>query len=150
MWTKQKHGCSAKSSSVSSVTRDSPGSAAARARCSPSTGVRSARTATDRSSGAKPVSDADAQSLAAQFPELTLRVEPAHREAYVAVGTGPVNPAQWQLADQALRRWAEDQGIDPDQLALKPEDLGVRITYLATEAPAESSGPDCDFAVPFG
>jgi hypothetical protein len=27
----------------------------------------------------KPVPDADAEGLAAQFPELTLRVEPAHR-----------------------------------------------------------------------
>ena len=31
---------------------------------------------------------ADAQALAEQFPEITLRVEPAHREAYVALGRG--------------------------------------------------------------
>ena len=34
----------------------------------------------------KPVPDAEAGGLAAQFPELTLRVEPAHREAYVDRG----------------------------------------------------------------
>lgn len=34
----------------------------------------------------KPVPDAEAEGLAAQCPELTLRVEPAHREAYVNVG----------------------------------------------------------------
>ncbi len=31
----------------------------------------------------KPVPVAEAEGLAEQFPELTLRVEPAHREAYV-------------------------------------------------------------------
>ena len=36
----------------------------------------------------KPVPAAEAEELAAQFPELTLRVEPAHREAYVDLGPG--------------------------------------------------------------
>ena len=99
----------------------------------------------------KPVPDADADALAAQFPELTLRTEPAHREAYVNLGRGgQIDAAQFQLADQALRTWASEQGIiDSDQLSLKPEDLGVRITYLASGPPTETSGPDCDFAVPF-
>ena len=98
----------------------------------------------------KPVPDAEAEGLAAQFPELTLRVEPAHREAYVDLGPGgQITPAQWQLADEALRSWAAAQGIDPKQLSLTPEDLGVRITYLASQPPGETSGPDCDFAVPF-
>jgi hypothetical protein len=34
----------------------------------------------------KPVPAAEAEELAAQIPELTLRVEPAHREAYVELG----------------------------------------------------------------
>jgi DNA-binding transcriptional MerR regulator len=34
----------------------------------------------------KPVPDAGADALAAQFPDLTLRVEPAHREAYIDLG----------------------------------------------------------------
>jgi hypothetical protein len=34
-------------------------------------------------------------------------------------------------------------------LSLTPEDLGVRITYLASQPPGETSMPDCDFAVPF-
>lgn len=98
----------------------------------------------------KPVPDAEAESLAAQFPGLTLRVEPAHREAYVHLGPGgQINPAQWQLADVALRTWADEQGIDPANLSLKPEDLGVRITYLASGPPTETSAPECDFAVPF-
>ena len=104
----------------------------------------------------KPVPDAEAEGLAAQFPELTLRVEPAHREAYVDLGTyvdpgtgGQSDPARWQLADEALRTWAEEQHIDPKTLSLTPEDLGVRITYLAGQPPSETSAPDCDFAVPF-
>jgi DNA-binding transcriptional MerR regulator len=98
----------------------------------------------------KPVPDAGAEALAAQFPELSLRVEPAHREAYVDLGLGGQgDPAQWQLADDALRTWAAEQGIDPKQLSLKPEDLGVRITYLASGPLSETSAPECDFAVPF-
>jgi len=98
----------------------------------------------------KPVPDTEAEALAAQFPELTLRVEPAHREAYVDLGPGgQIDAPQFQLADEALRAWAAEQGIDPEQLTLKPEDLGVRITYLASGPPTETSVPDCDFAVPF-
>ncbi|HUN31258.1 MAG TPA: MerR family transcriptional regulator [Trebonia sp.] len=98
----------------------------------------------------KPVPDAEAEGLAAQFPELTLRVEPAHREAYVNLGPGgQTSPAQWQLADESLRNWADAQGLDPKQLSLTPEDLGVRITYLASRPITETSAPDCDFAVPF-
>jgi hypothetical protein len=40
------------------------------------------------------------------FPELILRVEPAHREAYVDLGLGGpegLDPARWPLAEEALR-----------------------------------------------
>ena len=67
----------------------------------------------------KPVPATEAEGLAAQFPELTLRVEPAHREAYVDLGPGgQISPAQWQLADEALRSWADAQGIHPKQKQL--------------------------------
>jgi hypothetical protein len=96
----------------------------------------------------KPVPDAEAEALAAQFPELTLRVEAPHREAYVDLGpAGQADAAQWQLADEALRTWADEQGMDPKQLSLRPEDLGVRITYLMSGPPTSSA--ECDFAVPF-
>jgi hypothetical protein len=56
----------------------------------------------------KPVPSTEAEGLAAQFPELTLRVEPAHREAYVDLGSGgQTSAAQWQLADEALRSWSD-------------------------------------------
>ena len=99
----------------------------------------------------KPVPDAQAEELAAQFPELTLRVEPAHREAYVDLGPGDqIDPAQFELAAGALRSWADAQGIDDKQLSLTPDDLGVRITYLASQPPSDPPvAPDCDFAVPF-
>jgi hypothetical protein len=105
----------------------------------------------------KPIPKSDAKALSSHYPELSLRTEPAHREAYVAIPnaalpTGPGgNPAvQWQLASEALQAWAPERGIDPEHLALKPEDLGVRITYFATEPVTETSPPYCDFAVPFG
>jgi hypothetical protein len=101
----------------------------------------------------KPVPESDANGLASHYPELSLRTEAAHREAYVAIPndalpTGPGgNPAvQWQLASEALRAWAAEHDIDPEG---QPEYLGVRITYLATEPVTATSAPYCDFAVPF-
>lgn len=101
----------------------------------------------------RPVPDAMAEALAEQVPELTLRVEPAHREAYVALGYGDRDPAEgwdpaeWPLAEEALRSWADQQPLDPTRLSLGQ--LGLRISYLATGQPAEMSPPDCDVAVPF-
>jgi hypothetical protein len=104
----------------------------------------------------RPVPEEAAKALASHYPELTLRIEPAHSEAYVALPNdalpgGPEGKpgAQWQLASEALEAWAVEHGIDPASLALKPEDLGVRITYLAREPVTETSPPYCDFAVPF-
>jgi len=104
----------------------------------------------------KPIPGADAQALASHYPELTLRSEPAHREAYVALpndalpaGPGANPGVQWQLASEALRAWADDHGMEDEKLALKPEDLGMRITYLTSGPVTETSAPYCDFAVPY-
>jgi len=105
----------------------------------------------------KPIPESDAKALASHYPELSLRTEPAHREAYVALPNAALpagpggNPAvQWQLASEALHAWAVEHGIDPEHLALKPEGhLGVRITYLASGPVTETTAPYCDFAVPF-
>jgi hypothetical protein len=105
----------------------------------------------------KPVPEADAKALASHYPELSLRTEPAHREAYVALpndaiaaGPGQAPGVQWQLASEALRAWAGEHGLNPEELELSPEDLGVRITYFASELPVtETSAPYCDFAVPY-
>jgi len=104
----------------------------------------------------KPVPESDAKALASHYPELSLRTEPAHSEAYVALpndalpaGPGGSAGVQWQLASEALRAWAAGHGINPEDLELKPEDLGIRITYLASGPVTETSAPYCDFAVPF-
>jgi DNA-binding transcriptional MerR regulator len=98
----------------------------------------------------RPVPAAEAEALATQFPELTLRVEPAHHEAFVDLGPGgQIDATQWQLAYEALVSWRDAQGIVDEQLSLTPDDLGVRITYLATPPTTDASVPDCDFAVPF-
>ncbi len=67
----------------------------------------------------KPVPQAEARALAERYPELTLRTEPAHREAFVALPAG-----------------------------YRPEDLGLRTTYLAT-GPVTDPVPDIDLALPF-
>ena len=104
----------------------------------------------------KPVPESDAKALASHYPELSLRTEPAHREAYVALpndaipaGPGGNPGVQWQLASEALRAWWDEHGINPEVLEIRPEDLGVRITYLSSEPVTETSAPYCDFAVPF-
>jgi DNA-binding transcriptional MerR regulator len=101
----------------------------------------------------RPVPQAEAQALAERYPDLTLRTEPAHREAFVSlpVGPGGTPPSDIQLAIESLQAWKEEQGIEDERLTLKPEDLGLRTTYLATGSVTETSVPDdyCDFAAPF-
>lgn len=98
----------------------------------------------------RPIPDAQAQQLAEQFPELTLRVEPAHREAFVPLPVGAKwDQAQWQLASEALHGWAAKHGITQGELALTPDDLGPRITYLGNAPITDTSVPDRDFAVPY-
>ena len=99
----------------------------------------------------KPVPSADADAIAAQYPELSLRTEPAHQEAFITLPAGPGGSpvVQWQPASEALHAWADEHAIRPEGLDLKPEDLGLRITYLASEPVSQASAPDCDLAVPF-
>jgi hypothetical protein len=102
----------------------------------------------------RPVPQAEAHALAEHYPELTLRTEPAHREAFVALPGGPGGiqaqaAVHWQLALESLQAWAQEQGIEDERLTLKPEDLGLRTTYLATAPVTETSDPGIDLAVPF-
>jgi hypothetical protein len=77
-----------------------------------------------------------AEHLAIQVPELVLRDEPAHREAFIHLGPGPhTEPAQWQLITQSLHSWAQEH-------AIQPSELGARMTYLAdATSESESQGP---------
>jgi hypothetical protein len=88
----------------------------------------------------RPVPAAQSKALAGGCPELTLRVEPAHQEAFVKIGDGQIDGADWQVASRSLEIWSERQ---PDLL---PADLGVRITYLPSEVGLDNYQ---DFAVPF-
>jgi len=60
-----------------------------------------------------------------------------------------ISATHWQLADEAFAGLGRRAGHRPEAVSLTPEDLGVRITYLASQPPTETSAPDCDFAVPF-
>ena len=95
----------------------------------------------------KPVPQAEAHALAEHYPELTLRTEPAHREAFVAL-PARYTGVQWQLAMESLDAWGQEQALEHegDRLALTPEDLGLRTTYLAT---GPVTFPDVDLAIPF-
>ena len=77
------------------------------------------------------------------YPELTLRTEPAHREAFVALPVGPdgIPPVHFELAVESLRAWAQEQSIEDERLTLKPEDLDLRTTYLATGPVSATSVP---------
>ena len=97
----------------------------------------------------KPVPQSEARALAEHYPELTLRTEPAHREAFVALPAG-YGAVQWNLACESLDAWAQEQEHEHEgeRLALTPEDLGLRTTYLAT-GPVTDPVPDIDLALPF-
>ena len=89
----------------------------------------------------RPVPPDEAEALAARCPELTLRAEPAHQEAFVNIGDGQIDGADWQVVSRSLEAWSEQQ---PDDIL--PADLGVRLTYLPSEF---GQGTYQDFAVPF-
>jgi DNA-binding transcriptional MerR regulator len=91
----------------------------------------------------RPVPDDQADELAAAYPELSLRSEPAHEEAFVTLGTAEVSAAQWQVIAQTLQAWGAEQHR-------KRSDLDARVTYLATPPRTADSRPDCDFAIPLG
>ncbi|MGD0247076.1 MAG: MerR family transcriptional regulator [Streptosporangiaceae bacterium] len=93
-----------------------------------------------------PVPEAEANALAEHYPELTLRTEPAHLEAFVALRAG-YGAVQWNLACESLDAWMQEQEKEHEgeRLALTPQDLGLRTTYLATGP----SDVGIDLAIPF-
>ena len=96
-----------------------------------------------------PVPAAEAESLASRYPELSLRTEPAHREAAVALPDEGDEVVHWTLACESLEAWMREQEQEHagEPLARSPEDLGLRITYLAS---ALGTGePYRDLAIPF-
>ncbi len=105
----------------------------------------------------RPIPPTEAAALAERYPELTLRTEPAHTEAFATLPPGPAEQAvvHWQLAVESLGAWVQEQEREhegePITVTLTDEDLGVRTTYLATPGMTAATVPDdyCDLAVPF-
>jgi DNA-binding transcriptional MerR regulator len=93
----------------------------------------------------RPVPPDEAEALAARCPELTLRAEPAHQEAFVKIGDGQIDGADFQVVSRSLEAWSEQQQRDV-RLAIGMADLGLRITYLPSEVGQDTYQ---DFAIPF-
>jgi hypothetical protein len=94
----------------------------------------------------KPVPAEEAHALAEHYPELTLRTEPAHREAFAALPTD-YGVAQWGLACESLDAWMQEQEREHAgaRLTIESGDLGLRTTYLAIGP----KGVSIDLAIPF-
>jgi hypothetical protein len=87
-----------------------------------------------------PVPEEQATTIAERFPDLTLRTEGAHQEAYIPQGAAAqVGPAQSVIVVEALVAWAGEHNRQPAG--------GVRQIYIRNPANG-GTGPDCDFAVP--
>jgi DNA-binding transcriptional MerR regulator len=71
---------------------------------------------------------------------LTLRVEPAHREAYVRLTAGETDATHGALAGEALYRWCTENGEKPPAASRQ-----IFFADLRTAAPGD---PACDVAVP--
>ena len=87
-----------------------------------------------------PVPDDQAAEIAATFPDLTLRTEPAHQEAFVrqqapgASGGG----TQAEVAVESLVAWTSEHQRQPS--------WGVRALLIFNPANADA-GPDTEFAI---
>jgi DNA-binding transcriptional MerR regulator len=92
----------------------------------------------------RPVPSDEAEALAARCPELTLRAESAHQEAFVTIGDGQIDGADWQVVSRSLETWSEQQ--HDLRLAMGMAELGLRITYLPSEVGQDTYQ---DFAIPF-
>ncbi|MGH3202825.1 MAG: MerR family transcriptional regulator [Streptosporangiaceae bacterium] len=88
-----------------------------------------------------PVPGDQADAIAAKFPDLTLRTDPAHQEAYVRQET----PGQWgsgteaELAIEALVAWTSAEQRQPSG--------GLRLLLIFNPANG-AAGPDSEFALP--
>jgi DNA-binding transcriptional MerR regulator len=94
----------------------------------------------------RPVPADQAEALAAQYPELTLRTEPAHQEAYVHFGDPQATPPRYQLIAETMEAWAAAQGLQESNLAA---DLPPRTTFRRHPPGTTPVAADCDYAVPY-
>ena len=87
----------------------------------------------------RPVPDSQAADLAAQFPDLTLRTDPAHEEAFVRLPTAEEAGRQWLPVLQAMETWGDAHRRQP---------AGAIRQLLLWPRTSPGYGPECDFAVP--
>ncbi|WP_042399102.1 MerR family transcriptional regulator [Streptacidiphilus carbonis] len=57
----------------------------------------------------RPIPDEAAEAMAARFPDLTIRQDPAHREAYVRLTRSELTPADGMRAGETLEAWMNGQ-----------------------------------------
>jgi DNA-binding transcriptional MerR regulator len=87
-----------------------------------------------------PVPDDQAAAIAARFPDLTLRTESAHQEAFIHLGQERPAGAQWQVVGDALFGWVMEHHRKPNG--------GARMILIpGTGDRSASVGPDFDLAV---
>jgi DNA-binding transcriptional MerR regulator len=94
----------------------------------------------------RPVPADQAEQLAAQYPELTLRTEPAHQEAYVHLGDPQGAPPRYRLIVETMEAWAVAQGLQERDRAA---DLPPRTTFRRPPPGSNPVAADCDYAVPY-
>jgi DNA-binding transcriptional MerR regulator len=86
-----------------------------------------------------PVPGEQAAEQARRFPELTLRTDPAHQEAFVHLPSAEEAGRQWLPVTQAMETWAEGHHRQP---------AGWIRQLLIWPRTSPGYGPECDFAVP--
>ena len=88
-----------------------------------------------------PVPADQAEEIAARFPNLTLRTEPAHQEAFVRRRTPSAlaGGSEAELAFQELRAWAAENRREASG--------GIRMLLVRNPANG-AAGPDTQFTVP--
>lgn len=87
-----------------------------------------------------PVPHEQAEALAARLPQLTLRTDPAHQEAFTYQGpAAQFGAARAALAGESLLAWAAEQH--------RQFSGGIRQLYLGGPADG-AAGPDCELAIP--
>jgi DNA-binding transcriptional MerR regulator len=94
----------------------------------------------------RPVPADQAEALAAQYPELTLRTEPAHQEAYVHLGDPQAAPPRYQLIAETMQAWAVAGGLQERDRAA---DLPPRTIFRRSAPGRTPAAADCDYAVPY-
>jgi DNA-binding transcriptional MerR regulator len=87
-----------------------------------------------------PVPSDQAAEIAARFPDLTPRTEPAHQEAFVGQGRPGIwdNEAEAEIAIETLITWASEQQRQPSD--------GLRMLLIFHPA-NQAAGPDTQFAL---